>query len=780
MVRIFLLVALLLPCCFLVRAQVTVKGKLVDDKNNSGIGFSTVALLSASDSTGITTKMTDSTGFFELTGLPHGKFLLLFSSVGYQSLYREIQPGTPLQSIVDLGHIIMTADPKFLNAVIVNGGQPAFQRETGKLIVTIAGNKYFKTAANAVDVLKRLPGLEVAGDGTLLLSGRINPAIFIDGKLVPMSPEELQIYLNTLSPEGIAAIEVINNPSSQYDGEHKGIINIKLKPDLTIGWKGIVSTNIQRNDYTLAENNFLLTYKTKKVVYTARLTYTTGTTIRTYKALQHQANTNIMATNTRILTGNNNYSYQLGLDYNFKKDQRIEVLLRAFQSNRTLNSYNTLYATDSSAKQVVFNRNSNNDADPTQTNYGANVNYIGRFGKNQFQVLTSIASIDTRQQEDIQNKNVINDQLQEYWKTRMKNDILFRTLQADLSRELPTGRYDTLNTANLFVIDSNRTNAFNYDEYITAGYIAYERKLNKFNLSAGLRAEQTHSRAYAVTLDQTTDRNYIKWLPSLNITYALPKNQQLNFSFTRRITRPTLPHLNPFRFYFSPLNYWIGNPYLLPSTTSVLNASYTQKAFTVGINIGREKDPMTRYPEYNRTTNILEYLGRNLPYNDFAGIEISVPFIVSKWWRMNNNINGYYKKEQTPYHGVTYAIPITWITISGSQVFTLPKGFTLDATYYYRSSGGDGMYVEKSVSYIDLSLQRAWLKGKLNARVNYYDIFNTYRFSRTFRELDIINNRFTHWFGVQRIAMTLSYSFGRSTYKAKQAGRNEEETRAGM
>jgi hypothetical protein len=212
----------------------------------------------------------------------------------------------------------------------------------------------------------------------------------------------------------------------------------------------------------------------------------------------------------------------------------------------------------------------------------------------------------------------------------------------------------------------------------------------------------------------------------------------------------------------------------------VVNLSYSQKAFTVGVNIGREKDPMTRYPEYNRTTNVLEYLGRNLPYNDFAGIEISVPFTISTWWRMNNNINGYYKKEQTPYHGVTYEIPITWFTVSGNQVFTLPKGFTFDVYYYYRAANGDGLYIEKPWSFIDLSLQKTWLKGKLNSRFNFYDIGNTYKIRRVFREKDIIDNRFTHWFGIKRIALTLSYSFGRSTYKAKQAGKNEEETRAGM
>ncbi|MBO9202972.1 MULTISPECIES: TonB-dependent receptor domain-containing protein [Niastella] len=675
--------------------------------------------------------------------------------------------------------------------------RPTYQREAGKLVMTIAGNKLFKTAANAMDVLKKLPGLEVGGDGSLLLSGRVTPAVFIDGKPMNMSAEEWQHYLTNLSPDMIAAIEVINNPSSQYDGEYKGIINIKLKPDMTLGWKGMVSTSLQQNNYRQADNNGLFTYKTKKLAYTARVGYTTGTTVRRYNALQHLANANIMATNTKMVTHNNNYSIQLGMEYVVKKDQQLELLLRTSHINRTMNSFNTLHATDSLAKQVAFSTTSNNDADPEQHNYAANLNYTARWGRTQLQVLTSLASIGNRQGEDIQNKNALTGDLLEYWQTRMKNDIFIRTAQADLSGELGKGKwragaklaltatrnslhYDTLNTANQFVTDSNRTNTFQYDENVYAGYLTYERKLNKFNLTAGLRAEHTHSIANAVTLEAVTKRNYLTWLPSLNITYDLTPNQQLNLSVSRRITRPTFPFLNPFRFYFSPLNYWIGNPLLLPSKTNALSISYSQKAFTVSATLGREKDPMTRYPEYDATTNILAYLGRNLPYNDFANIETSIPLVVNKWWCMSNNIGGYYRKDQTPYHGVTYTIPITWFTISGSQVFTLPKGFTFDVDYYYSSPAGDGLYFGRPVSYIDLSLQRSWLKGRLNTKLNYNDIFNTYRIQRIFREKSIIDNRLAHWFGLRRVVLTVSYSFGKSTYKAKQLNKNEEENRAGM
>jgi hypothetical protein len=608
------------------------------------------------------------------------------------------------------------------------------------------------------------------------MSGRITPTVFIDGKPVPMSPEELQNYLNSLSSEMIASIEVINNPSAQYDAEYKGIIDIKLKRDMALGWKGNVSTNIQQNAYTLADNNFLLTYKTKKTTYTTRLGYTAGASIRRYRALQHLANTNIMETNTGTSTGNNNINAQLGVEYNFTKDQRLEVLLRAYRANREVGSDNILHTTDSSAKNIVSITHTDYNASPVQDNYAANLNYAVQWGKTNLQIISSWLKISNRQKEDIQIENALTDHLLDYWKTALKNDILIRTVQADLSRTAGKGKwgmgakfafstttndlhYDTLNMDQVFVTDSGRTNNFIYKEYITAGYVSYERKSKKLTYNLSLRVEHTHTMANAITQNQVTKRDYFTWLPGVALTYIMSEDQQLHLSFSRRMTRPNFAQLNPFRFYSSPLNYWVGNPYLQPSILNTLSVAYSRKAFTVSLKIGRETDPMTRYPEYDSATNVLQYLGRNLPYNNFASMETSFPFVINKWWRMSHTIGGYYTKEQTPYHDVTYSIPITHYMINGSQVFTLPKGFTADVYYYYRSYTGNGLYRIMPLYNIDLGLQKTWLNGKLNTRINYYDIFNTYKVNFIFREKKIINNDLAHWFGNQRVALTVSYSF---------------------
>jgi outer membrane receptor protein involved in Fe transport len=684
-----------------------------------------------------------------------------------------------------------------LNGVTVSGRKSALKRQADRLVVNISGNRLYATAVNALDVLKKLPGLEVGGDGVILMSGRITPVIFIDGKPVPMSPEELQNYLASLSPDMIASIEVINNPSSRYDGEYKGIIDIRLKRDMTLGWKGTATGSLQQNAYTLSDNHLLLSYKTKKLAYTGSLDYMRGNGIRRYEALQHLANTNIMATNTGIVTAYNNLNYSLGADYSINKNQRLSIALRSYRMNRNISSFNTLHTTDATALHLVSHTHSYNIAVPKQQTYAANLGYTAQFGKKQLEVLGTLVQIDNGQHEDFQHTNTGNGELLDHWKTLLQNDILIRTVQADLADSLGKGklragakfaftttkndlRYDTLNTRGLFILDSSRTNDFQYDEYISAAYISYEGSWNKLSYTLSLRAEHTRSIANSFTQGDVTTRDYLTWLPGLNLTYVISSGKQLNFSYSRRMTRPTFGQLNPFRFYNSPLNYYVGNPYLQPSTTQQLNIAYTWRSLNISLFGGRESDPMTRYPEYDSATNILEYLGRNLPYNDFAGIEVSFPLHITKWWTMQHNIRGAYKKELTPYHGVNYNIPITDYTVSGSQTFTLPQAITFDISYYYHSLSGNGLYIIQPIGSLDLGLRKTWMKGQLNTRINFYDILNTNKIKYIFREKRIINNELGHWFGNRKLVLTLSYNFGNSTHKARQRQKNEEESRAGM
>jgi Outer membrane protein beta-barrel family/CarboxypepD_reg-like domain len=771
----------------------TIKGKLVDVNTNQVLPLANLSLASQDQSMLIKYANSDTLGVFEFREIRNGKYLLSITLMGYLNVQKEVLIHVNGPNVLEMGNILMAEDPNLLKEVTIIGGQPNFSTQNGQLKIGVANNTFFKSASNLLDVFKKLPGLQVNQDGTMQLANSVAPTLFVDGRPVNMNNEEIQAYLSSLSPDMVESIEMINQPSSKYDGEYRGIIDVKLKRNQSMGLRGTYNARFQRNIYSLLDNNLSMVLKTNRLIYDLKLGQTIGSTFYKYYSLQYLANTNAMTTDTRTATFNQNFNVQARATYQLEERQRLEAFLRTYQIDRNAVSHNLLLTQTNNLNNVVALIKSDNDAMPKQYNYAGGINYDAQFRNSELHVVTSLAQVDNQQNEDIQNRNLLTDDLLNYWKTTSRNNILIHTAQVDYLQNLSMGklefggkfaytttqnnlRYDTLANA-IFSLDPKRSNEFRYQEYIAAGYLSYNGQWRKFNYSLGLRAEHTSTVASSITNATVTERKYLKWLPSLNLTYEIGKGEQLSFNYSRRLTRPTFAALNPFRFYYSPRHYWIGNPYLQPSTTNLFALTYSRKTFNVSLNAGREIDPMARYPEYSPTTNELVFLGRNLPYRDFANMQLSMPLMVNNWWRMNHNVGFYYNKELTPYFGQTYHIGVFNYTVNGSQVFSL-KEWLLDISYSYESKSGNGLYVFSPVYGIDFGLQKAWLQNKVNTKLTLYDAFDNIKRRLIFREKSILNNDLYHYFGAQRLVFSLTYNFGSSTYKVKERKRSEEEDRA--
>jgi hypothetical protein len=767
----------------------TVKGKISDASISQSLPFVSLALTDQINPSSVRYLSTDTSGNFEFRQIPNGSYTLTASLIGYQKIQIKLTINT---NILDLGNIAMTENPNLLQTVTINGGTPAFATRNGQINISVSGNTFFKSTANLMDVFRKLPGLQVNPDGTMLLGNGSSPTLFVDGRPVNMNGDEIQAYLNSLSPDMVESIEMINQPSSKYDGQYKGIIDVKLKRSQSMGLRGTYNLRFQQNNNSLLDNNLALGYKTGQFLYGLSLGQTTGSTYYRYHALQYLANTNAMITDTRTITAQKNYNIQARIAFEPKKGQSLEAFLRTYQINRNAVVANQLTTKTNDLNNTLSILQSNNDGFPKQHNYSGGINYDALFKTGELHILTAIAQIDNRQTEDIRNTNQLNNVLVDYWKTKSRNNIVIRSIQADYTQNLNTGklelggkyaytstannlRYDTLGNGS-FNPDPKRSNLFNYQEYIAAGYLSYLKSSGKFSYSLSLRAEHTRTLANSITEGTLTERSYLKWLPSASLTYEITTAQQLSFSYSRRLTRPTFNALNPFRFYFSPRNYWIGNPYLQPSTTNLFSLSYSKKALNISINAGRENDPMVRYPEYDPITNILAYMGTNLPYRDFVNILASSPITMNEWWRMNNSLGLYYNRELMPYLGQTYKIPVFNYIWNGSQIFTLRK-WLVDLSYNYQSKSGNSLYITSPVYTFDLGLQRSWFNSRLNSKLSVQDVFNKGQQRLIFREKKIIDNDFYHDNGTRRLVFSLTYNFGRSIYKAKEDRKSEEENR---
>ncbi len=63
----------------------------------------------------------------------------------------------------------MTVDPALLGEITVSSRRPAFQSSFCKLIECIGATGYLKQLPIRSTILRKIPGLEVGGDGSLLI-----------------------------------------------------------------------------------------------------------------------------------------------------------------------------------------------------------------------------------------------------------------------------------------------------------------------------------------------------------------------------------------------------------------------------------------------------------------------------------------------------------------------------------------------------------------------------------------------------------------------------------
>jgi outer membrane receptor protein involved in Fe transport len=100
---------------------------------------------------------------------------------------------------------------------------------------------------------------------------------------------------------------------------------------------------------------------------------------------------------------------------------------------------------------------------------------------------------------------------------------------------------------------TNPSDQYSGKSYTTAGYAMLDNRLSdKFRIVWGLRVENFNYNVTTADFSNPSiiiDRNYIDWLPSVNLTYSLTSKTNLRFSAFRSVSRPDFREVAPFQFY---------------------------------------------------------------------------------------------------------------------------------------------------------------------------------------------------------------------------------------
>lgn len=203
-------------------AQVNIKGTVTDAASNQKLQYATVRLMNIQDSSLVQGAITDEKGKFILQNISYSTYNLLINFVGYQSYSSNLVLNANNKTITL--QIKLKQSQTQLGEIVVKAKHDRIEELVNKTVFR-PDSLDLKSSSNALDVLKKVPGVVVNEmSKSIRLIGEKNVLVLING-----IARQSNFDLLTVKPEDIDRIEVISNPSAKYDAEYTGVINVILK-----------------------------------------------------------------------------------------------------------------------------------------------------------------------------------------------------------------------------------------------------------------------------------------------------------------------------------------------------------------------------------------------------------------------------------------------------------------------------------------------------------------------------------------------------------------------
>jgi outer membrane receptor protein involved in Fe transport len=335
---------------------------------------------------------------------------------------------------------------------------------------------------------------------------------------------------------------------------------------------------------------------------------------------------------------------------------------------------------------------------------------------------------------------------------------------------------------NSWRIDTSLSGYHKLKESIGAAYSSFSIAFNeKTSMKIGLRYENASSVLGTATEKNIVDRHYSNLFPTFYLLRKINDSNSVNFSYSKRIWRPSFADLAPWVIFYDPKTFQTGNPYLLPSISDNVSFSYTYKNKIVSIAYSYISNPISNQPALDEKINRLINTVSNGKSFQSLNINLSLPFTVTKWWSMQNNLSANWR-QSTNFYKQSIKQEIINAFINSTQTFSLPKNITFELSGFYYTKGGWGLYSFDPLGSIDFGAQKKFEKIKSTLSFNVRNVLNSLNSKQYINmpEQNIIV-RTAQVFGYTNFSITYNHRFGKDTVKGKRertTGAEDERGRA--
>lgn len=739
-----------------------ISGRVVDE-NNEAIPYATVVAMQLPDSTFLGGVTTDNDGRFTLDLTCD---LLKISFVGYETKFVSQPKG-------NLGTLKMNVAASQLQEVTIAAKRPEITTLPDKTVVGVEST-LLSSSADGIDMLRKTPGLLVDGQNNLSVIGQGSPIVYINNRRVYSMDE---VY--NLNPQNIKSIEIIHNPSSQYEADATAIVKIvtlQRHDNFSVRLGGTV-TKARRwsesafADVTLSKNKFSanLYYG-----FNGRNTHTINNEdVMGYSMIEHRAYN---------LSENQGHNAKLMLEYALTPKMTIGL-----QSINNLGNGTSLreqkthfegpghtdFKTVTSTHDKGLRSNNtlffNYDID----SLGQNLNVTLDYTYNRYNDEDAFRNIvDGSESHGILNLN------KGYGNTGIYVG------KADYTLPLRNGKttlaagakYSLIQTDNH--VDLTGTNNllqhYHSDESNAAAYASVAHNFSdKWSATAGLRAEYVDRHNSLNDVPQV-DYNNFGLFPNATVQYKPTPGYAVGASYSKRIVRPSLDALNP-SMYIDSLVNTMGNPNLI--NTHIHSAQvFASFPISLSVRFGYNYEINPIYWEHYQSAGNLDFgevRYRNGDHTQSLFGSIAWNGNVTKWWYLYSSVyfgRNYYEKEED---GILKQNNRNYAMLSVGNMLTLPYDVKFNLNFYYGTPYPSQSVTVKELWSLSASLEKSFLNNNLTVRLSANNIFNTMLY---WQQSILRGNSLVFYDGDERnIMLNVTYKFGQSKVRLDSRSVSEEE-----
>lgn len=731
--------------CFSLYANAqTVTGRITDDTNP--VEFCNILIQSAADTTYIKGTVSGADGRFSINA-KDGNYKLKISLLGYGAVEKTIT----VKGNVDLGELVIKPSEEQLNEVVVRAN--LVDALADRYVMNNLGKQPIAAGKSSLEVLRYAPGVWVSQNGAISINGQSGTKVMVNDRLLRFNtPELLADYLRSIRAENIQKLEIIPNPTAEYDADSSGgILKLTLNRSALEGLNGSVTTRLNLNDYFTVSPGFNLNYNKNKWSVGVMYSYY-RTMIHTHREefqnFYNEGTKNYISGDTYIKRPHTHF-VNLEFTYDISKTQYFALAVGGnYQGHDIRNTAERRIEAPGGTTRASSDGLDTGDSRDLQVS----ANYVNRITPaDEIKIIAAayFRSMDGANRMETEYYRMTGGawetdpfDLNAYIQRSPQNSGIY-SAGADYAHTfkdrsvLTAGAkftYLLANSKTAFDIpagdgwtpDESRADDFDYNENITALYVKYDMGGEKWAYTFSARAEYYGTNAISNTLGQTVRQRILGVFPYVNIRYFIDqdKGTSLGFNIGRSVRRRDFTELNPNVIQTSDFARKYGDAYLKSSYVNRADISATvnyRYNFSLGYALTDNMYEMATVPDPETPGGSITS-PEKIRYHHAINLNVYIPVSVTKWLEVMANLEGGYvwynllDERRNSFYGRAML----------SAEFTLPKDWTAELSWDANTSEVLGNEKRHAAQSADISVTKKLLRNKnLSVQAGVSDLFNS-------------------------------------------------------